>query len=165
MTTHSPFHDEDPHHPPANTLWGYMMAGETPPDSTDPKECSDDHPDSPPCCRWSPPAVGVARPLRPPRLPRPRPSTHARKTTKHLAPPRPTRWQGVPAGTERAASRSPCMRCRRITTSTSTGRPVVSPRPPWPAPPPRRAWVRGSTTPGTPSCPPDGSILSPHPYS
>lgn len=47
MTTHSPFHDEDPHHPPANTLRGYMMAGETPPDSTDPKECSDDHPDSP----------------------------------------------------------------------------------------------------------------------
>src|SRR5699024_12882951 len=45
--THSPFHDEAPHHPPANALWGYMMAGETPPDSTGPKECSDDHPDSP----------------------------------------------------------------------------------------------------------------------
>lgn len=39
--------DSDPHQPLDNTPWGYIVKGETPPDPTDPKELSDDHPDSP----------------------------------------------------------------------------------------------------------------------
>lgn len=41
-----PEHD-DPHYPLTDTPWGYIVAGTTPPDPTDPKELPDDHPDSP----------------------------------------------------------------------------------------------------------------------
>lgn len=46
MTTHDHPHHEDPHHPPQDTPYGYIVAGKIPPDTTDPKERSDDHPDS-----------------------------------------------------------------------------------------------------------------------
>lgn len=46
MVTTRDSHPDDPHHPPRYTPWGYMMAGGTPPDPTDPKKRSDDHPDS-----------------------------------------------------------------------------------------------------------------------